>query len=130
MGGGGNRSPRTVPGPRRERPELTCARVIAEAAALFGVAPEDLCGRDLDGRVIAARQAAMYVCRVVADEPLPAIGRSFGDRDDATVLQAVRRIDRMLTERSALHVKVLELADRVGGPLAARPGRVRRRTSG
>jgi len=99
---------------------LSCDRVVEEAAALFGVGRHDVCGHGRASQAVAARLAAMYVCRVVADESLATIGRTFGGRDDTTVLQSVRLIDQLMTQRSAIHAKVVELTGRLGA--AARPG--------
>lgn len=108
---------------------LTCDRVVEAAAALFGVGRHDVCGHGRTGEAVAARLAAMYVCRVVADESLATIGRTFDGRDDTSVLQAVRQIDQLMTQRSAMHAKVLELTGRLGCP-APGPGRVVGRRAG
>ncbi|HET7488607.1 MAG TPA: helix-turn-helix domain-containing protein [Acidimicrobiales bacterium] len=100
----------------------TCRQVIEEAAAVFGVTTDELCGHGLSGRVIAARQTAMYVCHLLVDEPLRAIGRSFGGRDDATVLAAARRVDRLMAERPAIRGKVAELTNRLGRVHGRRAG--------
>jgi chromosomal replication initiator protein len=96
---------------------LTLSRIIDEAADVFGVDIGELCSPNRSRQVVGARQAAMYVCRSLTEESLPSIGRAFGGRDHTTVLHAVRKIERsMMTENSAVHVKVVELMNRLGGP--------------
>lgn len=124
-GGSGGLSPGAVAAVE----PLTCERVVEEAAALFGVKRHDVCGHGRAGEAVAARLAAMYVCRVVADESLATIGRTFSGRDDTTVLQAVRQIDHLMTQRSAMHAKVLELTGRLGYS-APGPGRAVGRPAG
>ena len=94
---------------------LTCERIIEEAAEVFGVTVEALCGYSRTRALVLARQAAMYVCRSLTDESLPGIGRAFGQRDHTTVLHAVRKIEQLMTERAAVYVKVVELTNRLGG---------------
>jgi chromosomal replication initiator protein len=64
--------------------------------------------------LVLARQAAMYVCRQVTDDSLPAIGRAFGGRDHSTVLHGVRKIEQLVAERRPVHAKVAELTSRLG----------------
>ena len=95
---------------------LTISRITEEASDVFGVSIEDLRGPRRTRLVVTARQAAMYVCRSLTEESLPSIGRSFGGRDHTTVLHAVRKIEKLMTERSSVHAKVVELSNRLGGP--------------
>jgi len=43
---------------------------------------------------LRARQLAIYLCREMTDLSLPQIGREFGGRDHATILNAVRRVEK------------------------------------
>ncbi|MGQ0520931.1 MAG: chromosomal replication initiator protein DnaA [Actinomycetota bacterium] len=93
---------------------VTAAGVVDEAAAVFGVTVEELCGYGRTGRVVLARQAAMYVCRTLTEDSLPAIGRAFGGRDHTTVLHAVRKIEQLVVDRRPVQAKVVELMARLG----------------
>jgi chromosomal replication initiator protein len=42
---------------------------------------------------LRARQLAIYLCREMTDLSLPQIGRAFGGRDHATILNAIRRVE-------------------------------------
>jgi len=42
--------------------------------------------------VVWPRQAAMYLCKELTTQSLPAIGRAFGGRDHTTVLHACKRV--------------------------------------
>jgi chromosomal replication initiator protein len=53
---------------------------------------------------LRARQLAIYLCREMTDLSLPQIGRAFGGRDHATVLNAIRRVE----ERRAVGDSELE----------------------
>jgi chromosomal replication initiator protein len=79
--------PEPAPGP-----EATVERIQSAAAAQFGFSRERLLARDRTPQVALARQIAMYLARELTDETLPAIGRSFGGRNHATVLHAYRRV--------------------------------------
>ncbi|MFP5377559.1 MAG: chromosomal replication initiator protein DnaA [Acidimicrobiia bacterium] len=102
---------------------VTCGRIIDEAASVFGVSVEALRGHSRTRSLVQARQSAMYVCRSLTDESLPAIGRAFGDRDHTTVLHAVRKIEQLMAERATVYAKVVELANRLGGRRGCEEGR-------
>ncbi|MGH9179327.1 MAG: chromosomal replication initiator protein DnaA [Acidimicrobiales bacterium] len=93
---------------------VTSDRVIDEAAAVFCVEADELRGYSRSRGLVLARQAAMYVCRQLTDDSLPAIGRAFGGRDHTTVLHGVRKIEQLLAERRPVHAKVAELTSRLG----------------
>ena len=64
--------------------------------------------------LVDARQIAMYVTRNMTTLSYPDIGRAFGNRDHTTVIHAVRKIERQMTERKEIFDKVHELQKRVG----------------
>ncbi len=69
---------------------------------LFGLTEQELVSQSRAARVVWPRQLAMYLAREMTDETLPAIGRAFGGRNHATVLNAVRRTtDRIAGDREA-----------------------------
>lgn len=96
-------------GPRRRS-----LREIQEATCeLFGLTREELVSPSRAARIVWPRQLAMYLAREMTDESLPAIGRAFGGRNHATVLNAVRRTgDRIEGDRDA-HAAARTLAERI-----------------
>ena len=66
--------------------------VQAAACAHFSLTLEDLLSRSRAERVLWPRQAAMYLCKELTTQSLPAIGRAFADRDHTTVLHACKRV--------------------------------------
>lgn len=65
---------------------------IEASAFAFGVAPMELIAHDRHQPLATYRMVAMRVARIFGHS-LPAIGRSFGDRDHTTVLHACRRVE-------------------------------------
>jgi len=100
---------------------LTVEQIVEEAAEVFALSVEDLRGYSRTRPLVAARQAAMYVCRVLTEESLPAIGRGFGGRDHTTVLHSVRKVEEQMTTRTGVYDKVVELMNRLGGAPPRRP---------
>ncbi len=99
--------------PEGGEPEITHALIIAQTAAYFGVALEDLTGPSRGRHLVMARQIGMYLCRELTSMSLPQIGREFGGRDHTTVMYADRKIRQLLAERRAVFNQVSELTNRV-----------------
>lgn len=64
----------------------------------FHLSIEDLKGGARHRGVLFPRQVAMYLCRTLTDSSFPEIGRAFGGRDHSTVLRAIEKIERELTQ--------------------------------
>ncbi|WP_277501521.1 MULTISPECIES: chromosomal replication initiator protein DnaA [unclassified Nocardioides] len=94
-------------------PEITPAAIIAQTAAYFGVAIEDLTGPSRGRHLVQGRQIAMYLCRELTDLSLPKIGAQFGNRDHTTVMYANNKINQLLAERRSVYNQVSELTNRI-----------------
>jgi chromosomal replication initiator protein len=99
--------------PEGAEPEITAAAIIAQTAAYFGVAIEDLTGPSRGRHLVQGRQIAMYLCRELTDLSLPKIGAQFGNRDHTTVMYAERKINTLLAERRSVFNQVSELTNRI-----------------
>jgi chromosomal replication initiator protein len=74
-------------------PRATTVEAIQAAACEhFGLTLAELLSRSRAERVLWPRQAAMYLCKELTTQSLPAIGRAFGGRDHTTVLHACKRV--------------------------------------
>jgi chromosomal replication initiator protein len=63
----------------------------------------DLLSERRNRAIARPRQAAMWLAKQLTTRSLPDIGRRFGGRDHTTVLHAVRRIEALRVEDSALN---------------------------
>ena len=71
-------------------------RIIKETARYFGLKPEDLRGQNRSKNTALARQIAMYLMRTLTNLSLKDIGAEFEDRNHATVLSSIRKIEDMI----------------------------------
>ncbi len=92
----------TEPKPR------TDAELLNEIAAILGFEVEALKGRSRQRPLVTARQIAMYVFREFTDLSYPSIARLFGGRDHTTVIHAVEKIGRQMSERQAIYEQVTD----------------------
>jgi chromosomal replication initiator protein len=72
--------------------------VQAEVARQFGLHVNDLRGDKRSQDIAYARQIAMYLARDLTEASLPQIGDRFGGRHHTTVLYAVNKVQRLLTD--------------------------------
>jgi chromosomal replication initiator protein len=84
--------------PKRVRIE-DIQRVVARQ---YNVSRADLLSSRRTANVVRPRQVAMYLAKILTLRSLPEIGRRFGGRDHTTVLHAVRKIETLATNDSAL----------------------------
>jgi chromosomal replication initiator protein len=84
--------------PKRVRIE-DIQRVVARQ---YNVSRADLLSSRRTANVVRPRQVAMYLAKVLTLRSLPEIGRRFGGRDHTTVLHAVRKIETLAGNDSAL----------------------------
>ena len=75
----------------------------------------DLLSERRNRAVARPRQAAMWLAKQLTTRSLPDIGRRFGGRDHTTVLHAVRRIEALRAEDSALSQDLETLTRKLRG---------------
>ncbi len=95
--------------PATSRPRIGAVEQIQIATAnAFGIDCASLIGPSRVARPLRARQLAIYLCRETTDLSLPQIGRQFGGRDHATVLNAIRRVKQREQSGDAETLRQLE----------------------
>jgi len=91
--------------PKRVRIE-DIQRVVARQ---YNVSRADLLSSRRTANVVRPRQVAMYLAKVLTLRSLPEIGRRFGGRDHTTVLHAVRKIEALSGNDTALAEEIESL---------------------
>ena len=74
-------------------------RIVARQ---YNVSRGDLLSSRRTANVVRPRQVAMYLAKTLTLRSLPEIGRRFGGRDHTTVLHAVRKIENLVHNDTAL----------------------------
>jgi chromosomal replication initiator protein len=90
----------------------TDEQLLIEIAEHLGFEVEALRGKSRQRPLVQARQTAMYVFRELTDLSYPAIARLFGGRDHTTVIHAVDKTQRMMSERKQVYDQVTELVQK------------------
>src|SRR5262245_66181643 len=75
-------------------------------AGHFHIRPMELKSRNNSKHIAFPRQVAMFLCKRLTDNSLPAIGSAFGGKHHTTVIHAIRKIETM-RERDKEFARVL-----------------------
>jgi chromosomal replication initiator protein len=92
---------------------LTIEAIQREVASYFEVKILDLKGPKRHQAVAHPRLIAMYLSRQLTGMSYPEIGSRFGGKDHSTVISAVRKIERKVTEDPNLRSIVSTLTSRL-----------------
>ncbi|AZA08155.1 MULTISPECIES: chromosomal replication initiator protein DnaA [Corynebacterium] len=101
--------------PEQESVEVTADRIIEETSKMFNVPERDIRGSRKTRAVAHTRQLAMYLCRELTDLSLPKIGEQFGGKDHTTVLYAVDKIRKEITQKRDTYDEIQKLTARIKG---------------
>jgi chromosomal replication initiator protein len=100
--------------PAQAKPRLGIVKQIQAAVAeRFELEPAVLSSASRAAAPLRARQLAMYLCRETTDLSLLQIGRSFGGRDHATVLNSIRRIEQRQKDDPETQRQLVELRAKI-----------------
>ena len=74
----------------------TPERIISETARFYSLREEDLRGQNRSRNTAMARQVSMYLMRSLTNLSLKDIGVEYEDRNHATVLSSIRKVEDLL----------------------------------
>ena len=93
---------------------LTIEGIQRMVAEYYDIRLGDMTSKQRPNNIAFPRQIAMYLCREMTDQSLPAIGNAFG-RNHATVLHAHRLVGGKMKTDAGLRQTILSLQQRLGG---------------
>src|SRR5665647_1419424 len=83
--------------------KITSQSIIKEVSKYFSIPINVLIGNKRSQYIARARHIAMYLCRDLTSDSLPAIGKYVGNRDHATVIYAVTKISELISKESDVY---------------------------
>lgn len=89
---------------------LNPASITSSVAEFFGVNPNTLKGKQRKREILVPRQISMYLMRDLTNLSLEEIGSFFG-RDHSTVLNAIKRVNSMMTNDAFFKRKIIDLRE-------------------
>ena len=93
---------------------VTSLKKIAESVAEFyNISLADLIKQSRKKEYVKPRQIAMFLIRKELDNSFPSIGDFFGGRDHTTVMHAVDKVSRMISEKESFKQEVDLILDKL-----------------
>ncbi len=98
--------------------DITIEKIKNIVADYFSMDVERLRAQTRKREVVTARQAAMYLCKKLAKEPLKTIGEAFGGRDHSTVIYACRSVNNLMETDPKFRTIIHDLEKQVNMSMA------------
>ena len=87
--------------------------IIRETARYYSLKPEDLRGQSRSKNTATARQVSMYLMRSLTNLSLKDIGAEYEDRNHATVLSSIRKVEDLLKTDPAMAGTVRDITSNI-----------------
>lgn len=88
---------------------LTIEDIKKVVAEKWNVSVSDINSERKQKEIVIPRQVAMYIAKNLTSKSLPEIGKSFGGRDHATVIYAVRKVRELMTVNPKMELLINEV---------------------
>jgi len=73
---------------------VTVEAIQKMVANYFKISPADIKSKNNSPTISFPRQVAMYLCKTLTGQSLPAIGQTFGGKHHSTVIHAIRKVEK------------------------------------
>ena len=88
-------------------------RIIKETARYYGLREEELRGQNRSKNTAEARQISMYILRTLTNMSLKDIGAEYEDRNHATVLSSIRKIEDLIRSDPRMAATVRDIISNI-----------------
>ena len=89
------------------------AVIIRETALYYSLKVEDLRGQSRSKNTTMARQMSMYLMRTLTNMSLQDIGAEYSDRNHATVLSSIRKIEELMQKDPSMAAIVRDITSNI-----------------
>ena len=88
-------------------------QVIQLVGDHYNISVEELKSKKRTNKIAIPRQIAMYICRVYLNENLQKIGLEFGGKNHTTVMHAVAKIKKEISNKEDLNNEIQKIVDKI-----------------
>jgi len=85
---------------------VSVKKLMEVVADFYNISVEDLLRQSRRKEFVKPRQIAMYLMREELENSFPSIGEHFGGRDHTTVMHAVDKINKLLSEKESMKQEI------------------------
>jgi chromosomal replication initiator protein len=94
---------------RGSKTELSISDIKKRVSNKFSISLKDLDSARRSRNIARPRQIAMYLAKTMTKKSLPEIGRNFGGKDHATVIHAVKTVEKLMVEQPEIENNIQSL---------------------
>ena len=87
--------------------------IIRETARYYSLKEEDLRGQNRSKNTAMARQVSMYLMRKLTNLSLKDIGAEYEDRNHATVLSSIRKVEDLLKSEPGMSGTIRDITSNI-----------------
>lgn len=98
---------------KEDEEKLSEQKIINVVADYYNLAPYQITGNIRTSQIAMARHISMYLIRELLDTPFTKIGKVFGGKDHATVMNGVSKVEKTLKNDEALQKVINDLKERL-----------------
>lgn len=95
--------------------QITVSRIQKKVAEFFDIRVSDMFSKRRPNNIAFPRQIAMYLSRILTNQPLKEIGDSFGGRDHGTVIHACKTVENIMEQDDTVRRNVEYLIRQLNG---------------
>lgn len=99
--------------PETAATRITVDLILSAVADATNISVTEITGDKRTRAVVEARHLAMYLARELTDSSLPKIGERMGGRDHTTVIHAVEKITKLMSENRSIYNQVQSLTTKI-----------------
>lgn len=88
-------------------------KIIKETARYYNLETDDLRGQNRSKNIAEARQVSMYLIRSLTNLSLVDIGKQYENRNHATVLSSIKKIEDMLKNDPQMSAKIRDISSNI-----------------
>ena len=93
--------------------KLVIADIQKQVELYYDVTHADLVGAKRSRKIVYARKIAIYLSRLMLNEPYNSIAKSFGGRDHTTIMYSVTNVEEKLKENRELREEIENIQKRI-----------------
>lgn len=100
-----------------EANQITIEKIQKKVCEYYELRLSDMLSKRRPNQIAFPRQIAMYLSRLLTNQPLKDIGEAFGGRDHGTVIHACKAVENAMEQNETVRRNVEFLIKQLGSPL-------------
>lgn len=101
-----------------EANQITIEKIQKKVCEYYELRLSDMLSKRRPNQIAFPRQVAMYLSRLLTNQPLKDIGEAYGGRDHGTVIHACKTVENIMEQDESVRRNVEFLIKQLGSPLS------------